>query len=86
MSTAMEEREPAAAPTSIPIPKVRRGIRQYFRDVSQEMKKVTWPTRTETNRLTGVVLGVCILVVLFLTALSIVFDTIFQVVFRGGLK
>jgi len=82
----MEEREPAAAPTSIPIPKVRRGIRQYFRDVSQEMKKVTWPTRTETNRLTGVVLGVCILVVLFLTALSIVFDTIFQVVFRGGLK
>ncbi|MBV6457042.1 MAG: Protein translocase subunit SecE [Fimbriimonadaceae bacterium] len=86
MSTAMEEREPVAAPTSIPIPKVRRGLRQYFRDVSQEMKKVTWPTRTETNRLTGVVLGVCILVVLFLTALSVVFDTIFQVVFRGGLK
>lgn len=84
MSTAMEEREPVAAPTSIPIPKVRRGLRQYFRDVSQEMKKVTWPSRTETNRLTGVVLGVCLLVVIFLTGLSFGFDLVFQAIFRGG--
>jgi preprotein translocase SecE subunit len=85
MSTAMEDRE-QSAPTSLPIPKVRRGFRQFFRDVGQEMRKVHWPSRPETNRLTGVVLGVCLLVVTFLTVLSVIIETIFKIAFRGGVN
>jgi preprotein translocase SecE subunit len=37
---------------------VIRSIVAYFRGVSTEMRKVTWPSREETTRLTTVVLGV----------------------------
>lgn len=37
-----------------------RGIAAYFRGVVAEMQKVTWPSREEATRLTGVVLGVTI--------------------------
>lgn len=37
---------------------VVRSIVAYFRGVQAEMRKVTWPTREETTRLTAIVLGV----------------------------
>jgi preprotein translocase subunit SecE len=39
---------------------VVRSIVAYFRGVASEIKKVTWPDRDETLRLTTVVLGVTI--------------------------
>lgn len=65
-----------SAPTSIALPKSRRGFKQYWVDVIREMKKVTWPPHTETNRLTGVVLAVCVLLVLILTGFHLVFETL----------
>jgi preprotein translocase SecE subunit len=60
-----------------PVPKMRRGgLRQYFVDVGREMKKVTWPPYTETNRLTGVVLAVCALMMGALIAFHEVFSTL----------
>ena len=64
------------APSSIPLPKSRRGFRQYWVDVGREMKKVTWPPTTETNRLTGVVIAVCALLILILMGFHIVFKTV----------
>jgi len=61
---------PSDGQTSIPIPKVRRGLSTYFKEVGREMKKVNWPPRQETNRLTGVVLAVCALVVGVLVILN----------------
>lgn len=74
----MAKKQPTGpgVPTSIPIPRSRRGIRQYFVDVGREMKKVTWPPHAETNRLTGVVLAVCALMVLILTAFHLFFNTV----------
>ena len=40
------------------------------------MRKVTWPPYTETNRLTGVVLAVCALLILILTGFHMFFKTI----------
>jgi preprotein translocase subunit SecE len=40
-------------------------IKQFLLDVRQEFKKITWPTREQTIKQTGVVL--------FLTALTSVF-------------
>jgi len=48
------------------------------------MKKVSWPTRTETNRLTGVVLAVTILSVLILTGLGVVFGTLVDLITKGS--
>lgn len=64
------------------MPKSKRGIKQYWVDVVREMKKVTWPPHSETNRLTGVVLAVCMLMIIMLTAFHLVFETLVNLVTR----
>jgi preprotein translocase SecE subunit len=68
------------APSSIPLPKSKRGFRQYWVDVGREMRKVTWPPHSETNRLTGVVLAVCALLLLILYGFHLVFQTLVNLV------
>lgn len=73
------------APTAgaLPTPKMKRGIKGFFAEVSRELKKVTWPPYKEVNRLTGVVLGVCALVVLTLTVMSLVVATGITAISKG---
>lgn len=71
-------------PSSVPLPKIRKGGRNFWRETMREMKHVHWPSRHETNRLTGVVLGVCGLTVGFLFALSYVFETLLKIVYGGA--
>ena len=47
------------------------------------MKKVSWPTRAETNRLTGVVLGVCILIGTIMIVMSTFFDFVVKIITKG---
>ena len=61
---------------NLPIPKSRRGLIGVYNEVVREMKQVTWPTKSETNRLTGVVMAVTILSVVILSGLGIVFNTL----------
>lgn len=49
-------------------------ITKYFRETRGELRKVTWPTRDESVRLTAIVLGVTIAMSAFLW----VFDTLFS--------
>lgn len=49
-------------------------IVRYIREMRGELRKVTWPEREESWRLTAIVLGVTVLFALFLW----VFDTIFS--------
>ena len=49
-------------------------ILRYIREMRGELRKVTWPEREESRRLTAIVLGVTLLFALFLW----VFDTIFS--------
>ncbi len=69
---------------SLPLPKSRRGLKGFYNEVVREMKKVTWPTRSETNRLTGVVLAVTIMSVITLTALGKLFETIVSLLTKGS--
>jgi preprotein translocase SecE subunit len=71
---------------SLPIPKSRRGAKGFFSEVSREMKKVNWPTPKETNRLTGVVLAVCILGVVMLTVMSMTSDAFVSLITKGSLR
>ncbi len=52
----------------------KRGVRGYLQDVSREMKRVVWPTRAETVRLTWLVLFVVILFVVYLWAFGYVIE------------
>lgn len=47
------------------------GIATYFREVRDELDKVTWPTREETIRLTRIVLIVTIVASIVLGALGV---------------
>lgn len=58
----------------VPVPNLkRRGVSGFLADVRREMKHVTWPTRKEATRLTGVVLAVCFAAVLLLYGLGELF-------------
>jgi preprotein translocase SecE subunit len=69
---------------SMPVPKSKRGVKGFFAEVGREMKKVSWPNRPETNRLTGVVLVVCLILVTVLSVLGHVSDLIIQLLTRGS--
>jgi len=49
-------------------------LKTYFIESYLELKKVNWPTRQETIRLTLVVIGTSLAVALFLGALDIAFS------------
>ncbi|OGJ37190.1 MAG: preprotein translocase subunit SecE [Candidatus Pacebacteria bacterium RIFOXYB1_FULL_39_46] len=51
-----------------------KQLLQYFREVAQELKKVSWPNRQETTNLTLLVIGITTLVALYISGL----DTVFQ--------
>lgn len=68
---------------AVPLPRSKRGIKAFFTDVGRELKKVTWPKPAETNRMTGVVLAICALVVLTLTLMSLVVDTFMKILTTG---
>ena len=71
---------------SIPIPKSKRGFKGFFTDVGRELKKVSWPTPKETNRLTGVVLMVCLMMALALMGLGLVASTLVALVTKGTVQ
>lgn len=73
-----EIKTPAAKPGKLPTPDMKKGLRGFFKDLQREVRLVNWPTPQETTRLTGTVLGVCILTVLVLFGLSILVEVVFQ--------
>ncbi len=72
--------------TSIPIPRSKRGFKGFIQETIAEMKKVHWPSRQETTRLTSVVITVCVGAVLILWLLSMGFEIIIHEVLarKGG--
>jgi preprotein translocase subunit SecE len=50
------------------------AVLRYFRETRGEIRKVTWPTRQESWRLTGIVLGVTIATAAFLWFFDFIFS------------
>jgi preprotein translocase subunit SecE len=63
-------------------PKKRRFT--FFADIINELKKVVWPTRQETMRLSLIVIGLCLIVGLFLGLVDYGFSELVAKVFLGG--
>ena len=56
------------------------GIRGFYRETIAELKKVSWPTRSEAISLTRVVLIVIVTVGLFLGFLDFLFSRLFGLI------
>ena len=54
----------------------------FFREVKIEMKKVTWPTRGDTVKNTGAVIGISFIVAVFLGGLDLVFTKALNIFIR----
>lgn len=63
-------------------PKKRRFT--FFADVIGELRKVVWPTRQETLRLTLIVIGLCLVLGAVLGAIDYGFSELVAKVFLGG--
>ena len=69
---------------NLPVPKMRRGVKGFYRDVIREMKHVTWPKPQETTRLTGVVLAVCVMIVAMLYFATFIFGQVLTAIITVG--
>lgn len=49
-------------------------LTSYIQESRQEFKRVNWPTRQETIRLTGMVIGLSLLFAVFLGVLDMIFN------------
>lgn len=64
---------------------VRRALTlRYFGDIVSELRRVTWPTRQETTRLTIMVIMVSAVIGLFLGLVDMAFSRIFGIVLGTG--
>jgi preprotein translocase subunit SecE len=63
----------------------KRSRFAFIGDIIGELRKVTWPSRRDTIRLTIMVIVVCFVVGLFLGALDFGFaELVAKVLLRGG--
>ncbi len=62
------------------LPKV--GPAQFINEVIAELKRVTWPTRDETFKLTAVVIAISVAVGAFIGGLDSIFVSIQKLLFR----
>ncbi len=60
--------------------KQTRGIRKFYRETIAELRKVSWPTRSEAINLTRVVLIVIVLMGAFLGFLDYLFTQLFGLI------
>ena len=54
----------------------------FFSEVRDELKKVVWPTKVETIRLTGIVIGISIVVALFIGAADYIFTMLLGLIIK----
>lgn len=51
-----------------------------IREAKNELRKVTWPTKEQTTRLTTVVIGVSIFAGVYLGVVDYIFDELMQII------
>lgn len=65
------------------IPEISRiGPAKFLKEVKQELKKVSWPTREETIKLTTIVIVLSVIVAIFIGAVDMIFLKTTSTLFR----
>jgi len=62
------------------IQRLGQGIQQFIKETIGELRKVTWPTRSEAWNLTVVVLIVLFAMAIFLGTLDLVYSQLFKII------
>lgn len=57
-------------------------IVSFLREVREELRKVTWPTRNQTVRLTLIVIGVSLAVGVYLSVLDLILTKLMGLVIK----
>ena len=57
-------------------------VTRCWKETRGELRKVTWPTREESQRLTAIVIGVTISFALFLWVFDLLFSNVIQLLIR----
>ena len=67
-----------------PIPAPSGGAKPliFLKEVRQELKKVVWPTKKETMKLTGVVIFVSAVVAIFIGTLDFIFTNLSSLILK----
>jgi len=60
----------------------KTNLIQFFRQVKQEVKKVTWPSKKEVSRATGMVLVIVFVASTFFFVVDMVFGSIVSAIFK----
>ena len=58
-------------------------FRRYIGEIAAELKKVVWPTKAETRRLTGMVICIAGLIGIFLAVADYGFTHLMQLIIGG---
>ena len=61
--------------------KMIQKVTKYFSEVSQELSKVSWPTRQELYGSTMVVIVLCVLISVFIFSVDSVLNRLLEIVF-----
>jgi preprotein translocase subunit SecE len=62
--------------------RIGENVRRYFRETIGELRKVSWPTRTQALNLTGIVLIVIVAMTIFLGVLDVAFVQLFKLILQ----
>lgn len=65
----------------VSLPKIGKPL-QFIKEVKQELKKVVWPSKKETVRLTAVVIIVCLVIGLYIGGLDLIFTKLMELVIK----
>jgi preprotein translocase subunit SecE len=83
-SSARSEGKRSATPRGAVSAKPIGRVRTFFREVRIEMKKVTWPTRKELLKSTGVVIIAVAIAAAFIGVFDLLWKTVVEAVGLGG--
>lgn len=84
MAKDNDSMQPRPAPAgSVPLPTSKRGFKAFWVEVGRELKRVSWPSRGETNRLTGVVLSVTALIMITLILMHTLIHSLITLITTG---
>lgn len=64
------------------VKKERFSFKTYVKETNSELKRVTWPTKSELLKSTGVVLTVCILSTILVWAVDSILSSILKLILK----
>jgi preprotein translocase subunit SecE len=60
---------------------MKQSIMNFVQDVGSEMKKVSWPNRSQLQESTVVTVVVCMIITVFVYVVDLIFTQVFKILY-----